>query len=779
MFSALARFSVRYRWLVIAAWIAAVPIVIKMLPSLASVSQSNNSAFLPADSPSMRAMQMAAPFRGKQTNTTVTIVMSRASGSLTAADQQAAAQVEQAVRKLPGVSMVRDQGLSPDGQADEIMVGVNSGFGSGADRLVSGIRSSFTRVSAPAGLSFHLTGSLAKQVDANSTGKSSRNTAEIYSILLIIILLLLVYRSLLAPLVTLLPAGISLALAGPLIAEATKLGLQASEITQILLIVLILGAGTDYGLFLVFRVREELRRGLAPKEAVIRGVSRVGESITFSALTVMAALVSLLLATFGIYKGIGPGLAIGLAVMLLAALTLLPALLAVLGRAVFWPANLSKPQKNRLWGRLAGSIVQRPVIMLLAGIILFGALAGGVIGWQTTGFTDNNSSGGSSDSDQGSAVITSHFPAASNNPESLLMAFDQPVWNNLGAVAAAENKLAASPMFSAVGGPFGGGKASLNPVELTRLHHLLGPPGSLPATPDPKLLAKAGGALTPQLYQLYRSTAQYISPDGRTVQFYGQLRAGASGSDAAMHAVPALRTQLTKAAGSVGAARSGVAGQDAAAYDVSSAATSDLWRIVPIVLVIIAALLAIMLRSLVAPWYLIATVGLSYISSLGFAMIVFVHWGGEQGLNFILPFLMFIFSMALGEDYNILVMSRIREESHGHISLRDAIAKAVGVTGGTVTSAGLILAGTFTVLGFSGGGNTQIEQIGFAIAFGILLDTFFVRTLLVPSVAVLLGRWNWWPSRLCRDHAAVVAERRQARKPRLRVIPSPETENEK
>jgi RND superfamily putative drug exporter len=142
---------------------------------------------------------------------------------------------------------------------------------------------------------------------------------------------------------------------------------------------------------------------------------------------------------------------------------------------------------------------------------------------------------------------------------------------------------------------------------------------------------------------------------------------------------------------------------------------------------------------------LILTVGLSYLASLGFAMIVFVHIQHQDGLFFILPFLMFIFCMALGEDYNILVMTRIREETHNELSMKKAVTKAVGITGTTVTSAGLILAGTFGILGLVGG-DPSVEQIGYSIAFGILLDTFFVRTLLVPSIVVLLGRFNWWPS---------------------------------
>ncbi|HVI60805.1 MAG TPA: MMPL family transporter, partial [Candidatus Saccharimonadales bacterium] len=150
--------------------------------------------------------------------------------------------------------------------------------------------------------------------------------------------------------------------------------------------------------------------------------------------------------------------------------------------------------------------------------------------------------------------------------------------------------------------------------------------------------------------------------------------------------------------------------------------------------------------------YLIATVGLSYLATLGFAMLVFVHFGHQDGLDFVLPFMLFVFSMALGEDYNILVMSRIREEAAKEKTLLAAVTKAVGITGTTVTSAGLILAGTFGVLGLVGG-NVQVQQIGYSIAFGILLDTFFVRTLLVPSIVALLGRYNWWPSKLYRESA--------------------------
>jgi RND superfamily putative drug exporter len=360
--------------------------------------------------------------------------------------------------------------------------------------------------------------------------------------------------------------------------------------------------------------------------------------------------------------------------------------------------------------------------MLLIGVVIFGGLSLGILGYKTTGF-NNSSAPSGSDSAIGQQVLAQHFPAANNNPQLLLFSFSHSVWSNLATVQAAQKQLAHSGAFKAISGPFSANGFVISPSALEKLH-----------TTDPSS-------------PILQAVSQFISPDGKTVQFYGISNAGASGSSASVAATPANRALLASVAHSVGAKDNSIYSSDAIGYDIDRIATSDLEKIIPVVLLIIAVLLAILLRSLVAPWYLILTVGLSYCGSLGFAMIVFVHLGGQDGLNFILPFLMFIFCMALGEDYNILVMSRIREEAHTHKTMGEAVAKAIGISGTTVTSAGLILAGTFGVLGLVGG-SSQIQQIGYSIAFGILLDTFFVRTLLVPSIVTILGRWNWWPSKL-------------------------------
>ncbi len=743
-FAMLGRFTVRFRYLIVVAWIVGTILSVKLLPSLSSVSNNNNSAFLPSNSPSLQAAQLAAPFQ-RGTAPTALIVAARANGPLTAADQTAIDRAENATRQVANVVAVRDEGVSGDGMARKALVELSSaGFGSGnqAKATVDAVRAAFTRVGAPAGLSLYLTGQLATSVDNQSASNHTQDLAQRLSVLFILALLLIVYRALLAPFLTLLPAGLVVALSGPVIAEAHQAGVQISPISQLLLTILVLGAGTDYGLFLVFRVREEMRRGLDPHAAVVTSLWRVGETITFSAGTVIGALLCLLLASLGFYQGLGPALAIGIGFMLLAGLTLMPALLAIFGRAVFWP-SAARPgaPRNGLWGQVAGRIIRQPVGTLVVGMVLFGGLSLAVTRYAASGFTTNGSTSTTSQSAQGTTALSAHFPAAQANPTNLLLRYPVPVWQRPSVLARADRALRGQRVFASISGPLNPNGSALSPAQLAQLHAALGPAISMPLAPP------AGVAVSRQLYNAYRATAQFISPDGRTVQFYATLAAGDPASTPAMQAVPAIRQALAGVAAATGASANGVAGEAAFSADISAVSNGDITHIVPVVLVVIGILLAIVLRSLVAPWYLIASVGLSYLAALGLAVVVFMGLQGNAGVNFILPFFMFIFLMALGSDYNILVMTRIREEAHLG-SLPDAVRRAINATGGTVTSAGLILAGSFGVLTVAAGG--QVQQIGLGIAAGILMDTFLVRTLLIPSTVVLLGRWNWWPSALAR-----------------------------
>jgi RND superfamily putative drug exporter len=712
-----------------------------LLPSLASLSQSNNAQFLPSSAPSQHAAALAAPFQTTNSGATAVIVASRSDAKLSATDDSTIAQVEQLVRGLAGVVSVLDQGISSDGQAHKaLVVTTSNGGNTGNPALVNAIRASFVAAQPPQGLSFHLTGPLAQATDAAASSSQTGTNIRVFSVLFVIVLLFVVYRSALAPLVTLLPAVLSLVLAGPLIAVAGQGGLPVSIATQTLLPVLLLGAGTDYGLFLVYRVREEIRRGSTPRDALITSMGRVGLSIAYSAVTVIAALACLVLASFSLYRGLGPSLALGVGVMLAAAMTLLPALLAIFGGLLFWPSHPTAGQQTTgAWGRVATRVVRRPLVVLLTGVVLFGTLAAGLFGFTTGGFISAGAPGGS-DSAAGSAAIAAHFPTASSNPETLLLRFASSIWDYPESLSVAQSELDSAPDLRSVSGPLDPNGTSLSVDRLAGLHAQLGPAAALPATPP------ASPSLPPGEYQAYRATAQFISADGRTVQFYALAAAGPAGTPAAIRSIPAMRSTLNSVARSVSAQDDGVIGLDSVAYDINDYSTTDLLAIAPVVMAALAILLAVLLRSLVAPIYLVATVGLSYLAALGAASFLFLHVGGDSGINFVIPILLFIFAMALGEDYNILLMTRVREEAVDH-PLRDALALAVGHTGGTITSAGLILAGTFTVLAVAGNSD-QSRQLGFTIAFAILLDTFFVRTLLVPSIAVLLGRWNWWPSRI-------------------------------
>ncbi len=725
IFASIGSFSVRFRWPVLIGWLVITIFSVKAFPGLSDVAKNSQSSFLPANSPSVQAEDLAQPFQDSQ-HGVATLIIGRESATLTTADTQQITTVESTIRGLKGVLRIQDFGLSPDKHAEQAQVVTSlPPFSAGSDAiaLVAAIRGTFP--STGGGLQFHLTGTIPGFVDQQSQSKNSQGDIQKFSLLFIIVLLLIAFRALLAPLITLMPAALVLALASPVIAAATHIGVQVSAITQFILIVLVLGAGTDYGLFLVFRTREELRRGLEPKDAVRRAVATVGESITFSALIVIAALMSLIIAQFNFYQSLGPALAIGIALMLIAGLTLLPALLAIFGRAVFWPsrARLVDHPRPNIYGRIAGAVVRRPLPVAVVGAIVFGAIALGQIGTTTAGFADQSPPSGT-DSAAGDTLISQHYGSANLNATEFLFKFATPIWSHADDLQTIQTSLENRGGFATVEGPLAFSGHALTPAQLVTIHD--------------------GGST-----QAAAALARFVSADGRTVQYIGVEPGGKA---LPVSVVPTVRELVTTTGSSVNAAADGVFGIQPFAFDVDKLSSSDLWHIIPVVALLIAILLAIVMRSLVAPLYLVTSVLLSYLAALGLTALIFVHFGGQDGINFVLPFLMFVFLMALGSDYNVLVMTRIREESH-HLSTRDAVRKAIGATGTTVTTAGLILGGTFAVLAFAGGGasgGSQIQQIGYGVAFGVVMDTFVVRTILVPAIVVLLGRRNWWPSSLWR-----------------------------
>ena len=326
IFKTIGSLAVRLRWLVLLIWVFGAIAAATQLPSLNSVTQNDNSKFLPASAPSEHAAQLAAPF-GTASLIPIPVVAARPSAPLTAADSSALAALPARLKSVSGVAKVLDAGRSPDGHAEQLVVLIKQAGGNQnyETDLVNGLRSQISKAGLPAGLNVHLAGSIAAQVDQQKASGNTGNQIQALSLLFIILLLVVIFRSFTLALVTVIPALLSFTIAGPLVAEAAKHGLQVSPIAEFLMIVLVLGAGTDYGLFLVFRVREELRagqhatagehypgsRGLGgslvgdfihprqpARDALVKSVTRVGESITFSAATVVAAMLTLLLATF-------------------------------------------------------------------------------------------------------------------------------------------------------------------------------------------------------------------------------------------------------------------------------------------------------------------------------------------------------------------------------------------------------------------------------------------------------------------------------------------------
>ncbi len=750
VFARIGRGAVRFRWLVVLVWLAGTVVAVRALPSITSQVNNDNSAFLPVSAPSNQAALLAQPLIGSTSRANVGVVAATTRGTLSPVEERYLASLTDDLRRVPSVKAVQFAGVSPDRQAAQlVVVSSKSTFDqSGAKALVDDLEASITASHPPSGLKVHLAGQVATNVANNKQSTKAERSTQWLTFLFILVLLLVIFRSVVAPFATLVPALLVLVLSNALIGGLGQAGLRISSVTPLLLIVLLLGAGTDYGLFLVFRVREELQHGAHPHDAVVAALTRVGESITASAATVIVALLSLTLASFGIYRDLGPPLAVGIAVMLVAGLTLVPAVLAILGRAAFWPSRLTPPAPGHgpWWGRVAARLVRRPGYTLVAGVAVLGALSLAVLGYRSGGFGQGLSAPAGSDAAQGNALVQEHFPKASENPTSLVFLYRTPVWQDPSVLAVAQASLESSGLFRTLSGPLDPNGTPLAGPQLAKLHAELGPAKALPVTVPPT------SGLPAATYDAYRATARYVSADGRTIQFEAGLKAGGAGTTAALHAVPQVRRAVATAAGVSGARQSGAAGEAPGLYDVSTTSDGDLVRIVPVAALAIGIVLALVLRSLVAPLYLIVSVVLSYLASLGLSVVFFIFLGGQGGITFLLPFLMFIFLLALGEDYNILVMTRIREEAERR-PLRQAVIKAVGVTGPTVTSAGLVLAGSFLVFAVAGGrqsGGAEITAIGVGLAVGIILDTFVVRTVLVPATVSLLGRFNWWPGSMSR-----------------------------
>src|SRR5579883_2148506 len=592
---------------------------------------------------------------------------------------------------------------------------------------------------------------------------------------LVFLLLILLYRSPILALLPLVAVSMALQVADALLAFGAQAGiLTVSQMPAQIATVLIFGAGTDYGLFIASRFREELQHTQEKHEAMRQTMRAVGEAITSSAGTVLVALFALLLGTLGLYTALGPTLIIAILVMLLAGLTLVPALVVWLGRAAYWPLipryrpELASPSTaptstaiRGFWGRLGTWVSRHRVLAVVGSTLVLGVLALGNIGSQPS-LNFLTSFRVPTDATRGYALLQQHFAPGTLAPTTLLLQFSgaQPdAYQHLVQLDGVTADLQHIPGVASVFGPTRPtGNAPAENVATVQAN-IAALPASIRAAirsgQAPACQTTTGCPGTGPQYAAtigaYAASLQYVSLDTTTVSLTVNL-ADDPYSLQAINRLQALRTTLNRSLAAHGLGshdatrvRIYIAGQTAQLADTLNYNQRDTLLIVPVVLALVFLVLALLLRSLVAPVYLLAAVALNFLAALGICGFVFQRIQGQDGFNYAIPLYTFIFLVALGADYTIFLMSRVREEAQRR-GLQKGVPFAVSRTGGVITSAGLILAGTFLVL--TSLPLTLLYQLGVCVAAGILLDTFVVRGLLVPGLVLLLGSWNWWPGHL-------------------------------
>jgi RND superfamily putative drug exporter len=559
--------------------------------------------------------------------------------------------------------------------------------------LVESIRAA--AAAGAAGAQSHVTGPAGIIGDLSKAFAGIDGILLLVAVLAVLIILFLVYRAVALPVLVLLSAVGALALAGWVVYELASAGhLTLSGQSQGILFILVVGAATDYGLLLVSRYREELHRYPSTWDALSRAWRACLAPIGASAGTVIIGLLCLTLSELNSNRSLGPVGAIGIAAALLAGLTFLPVLL-LLGRWIFWPrvphldaTGDPADVTTGLWPRVAAFVGRRPRAIWIVTAVVLGLFCAVVPTFKASGTPQTEVFLDPEDSVIGQQVLSEHFPAGAGNPAIIITPQGSA---DAVAAAAAVDGVASVGVLGAGGRPAGAGVPPQVADGNVQLQAVL---------TDPADSAAADATLR-------------------------RLRD-------AVHAVdPAVL----------------VGGQTAIQVDIRDAADHDLRVIIPIILVAVLLVLILLLRALVAPLLLMAATVLSFGATLGVSALVFNHLFGFPGADPAVPLYAFVFLVALGIDYSIFLMTRAREEVTGH-GPREGVLRALRVTGGVITSAGVVLAATFAALGVIP--ILFLAQIAFIVAFGVLLDTLVVRSLLVPALSVDLGRTTWWPGRLSR-----------------------------
>ncbi|WP_426764559.1 MMPL family transporter [Pseudarthrobacter sp. 1G09] len=706
------------RWLIpvilVLTWLGLAGIGGPTFGRLEEVSSNDQASFLPASAEATEAQDWQAKFR--DSDEVPGIVVIENSEAFTPAQLGEVAGLRTKIEELKLGSAVIGPIPSEDGKAVQFVAPIGGSVE--VKEAVKELRDTVGE-GTPEGMQAYVTGPAGLAADLTAAFGGIDGILLLVALSAVFVILLIVYRSLLLPIMVLLTSVFALCAAILLVFGMAKAGwIQLNGQSQGILSILVIGAATDYALLFVARFREALTHTTNRTSAVITAWKASFEPILASGATVIIALLCLLFSDLNSNKALGPVAAAGIVCSLFAALTLLPALMALLGRAAFWPfrpklvpADEREPElvtglegQKGLW-RATGSLVsRRPRTIWIGSVLLLVVASAGVLQLKANGVPQTDVILTASNAVDGQDALARHFDAGSGSPA--VVVADQ---------AKAQEVLDTVKEADGVGDAYLLAQGS---VPIT------GAPGT-PSEPDVR--------------------------EGK-VLINATLNSAADSLEAE-EAVKSLRTDV-KAVDS-GAL---VGGVTATALDTNTTAQRDLVIIIPVVLVVILFILMLLLRSIVAPVLLVLSVVLSYAAAMGVSALVFNNLLGFPGADATVPLFGFVFLVALGVDYNIFLMSRVREESIKH-GTRPGILRGLGVTGGVITSAGVVLAATFAALGVIP--IMFLVQLAFIVAFGVLLDTVLVRSLLVPALAYDLGPKIWWPGKLARAGAGPAEKPRE------------------
>lgn len=685
---------------------------------LSKVEKNDNTAFLPSPAQSTKVSNEVQLYQSVQTMPG--IVVYQRPGGLTAADRAAISAAPATFRSIPGVAadQVGAPQFASDGATASVAVPLVAKRGNVSvqgDTMVKVEKAVLkaAREGAPPGLVVHSAGPGGLLVALIDSFSGIDTTLLFAALLVVIVVLLVVYRSPFLWFFPLFSAILALGAASIVVYYLADHGvLTLNGQSSGILSVLVLGAGTDYALLLTSRYREELHNYESRLEAMTHAWRRASTAIVASGGTVILALLTLSFGELNSDKSLGPVCAIGIACTVAVMLTFLPAVLTLMPRGVFWPRIPHPDNKGDLathgtWNRVASYVGRRDRRAWVSATVVLLICAAGIFTLKSGGLPISKGFTNTPDAVTGEKIYEAHFAQGSGAPTQITA-----------------NQSTIPQVIAAV----------------SRVPGVSTAPGSVCVEPDYAKIARLGGSRPGAATAGCPPAQLSVSPQR------GRLLVDATldypyDSTQAYQTVTRIRTAVSAIPG----AQALVGGQAAVNYDTIQAAEHDRTLIIPIVLVVILGILMLLLRAVLVPILLILSVVLSYAATLGISAVVFNHVFGYANSDPSLPLFVFVFLVALGVDYNIFLMTRVREETL-QVGTRNGILRGLAVTGGVITSAGIVLAATFAMLRVVP--LVFLNELGFAVAVGILLDTFIVRSILVPALSHDIGKRIWWPSRL-------------------------------